>query len=598
MAQAQVGRLTKDLLRRHRRGLSILLVLTIIGFLSMSVGHWLFGEAVAQMQAQLDLELSAFETLIFTWMAIIIGFSFVRGLYLYGMACVRINTIQKILHDLRARLFDRVQAMELDWHHKHGAGELVTRTTRDCDMVRNATDSSFQLVEICTMLCGSIFLLFMYNWLLAIVPASLVCLALFIYYRQAKVMVALNRKTDDAYDHVTQELTEGIEGVRVVKAFGLESKRLARFSGFVNDFISHGLRAVKYATTRIPLPQLMVSMAHPWVLVLGVMLIQQGATQTFTDAPFTVGQLLASLMAMTTLIFRLDGIGAAMRMVAEAIASLQRLSEVIYAEEQIHDAQQVLAPGPLSLEVSGIQVKDDEGHVILRDSSFTVQSGEIVALIGATGSGKSILCSLLPRLKDAQAGTVRVSDSRGASYQVQDCALSELRRRVQVVPQESFLFSDSIAGNLRMGKVDASEADMWQALSYAGIDEFIRGLEDQLETKVGERGMNLSGGQKQRLCLARALIGQPDILILDDSTSALDAITEERIFNVMRNQERQTAILLVTTRLSSVLLADRVLVLDDGALREQGTHAELSRESVRYRDLLCLEQQVSELDRE
>ena len=598
MAQAQVGRLTKDLLRRHRRGLSILLVLTIIGFLSMSVGHWLFGEAVAEVQAQLGLDISAFESLIFSWMAIIISFSALRGLYLYGMACVRINTIQKILHDLRERLFDRVQAMELDWHHKHGAGELVTRTTRDCDMVRNATDSSFQLVEICTMLFGSIVLLFIYNWLLAIVPASLVCLAMFIYYRQAKVMVELNRKTDDAYDHVTQELTEGVEGVRVVKAFGLEAKRLARFSGFVNEFISHGLRAVKYATTRIPLPQLMVSLAHPWVLVLGIMLIQQGAGQTFSDDAFTVGQLLAALMAMTTLIFRLDGIGAAMRMIAEAIASLQRLSEVIYAEEQIHDAEHVLAPGPLSLEVSGIQVKDEEGHIILRDSSFTVNSGEIVALIGATGSGKSILCSLLPRLKDAQVGSVRVIDSQGADYHVQDCKLSELRRRVQVVPQESFLFSDSIAGNLRIGKADASEEEMWQALTYAGIDEFIRGLDQQLSTKVGERGMNLSGGQKQRLCLARAIIGQPDVLILDDSTSALDAITEERIFDLMRNQERSTAILLVTTRLSSVLLADRVLLLDDGAILEQGTHADLAKESRRYRDLLCLEQQVSELDHE
>ena len=598
MTQAQVARLAKDLLRRHRRGLIFLLCLTVIGFLSMSVGHWLFGEAVGEMQANLGLDDGAFSSLIFTWMAIIICFSACRGVFLYFMAVIRINAIQRILHDLRERLFDRVQIMQLDWHHKHGAGELVTRTTRDCDMVRNATDSSFQLVEICTMLFGSVTLLFIYNWQLAIVPSILVLIAMCIYYRQAKVMVRLNRKTDDAYDHVTQELTEGVEGVRVVKAFGLEAKRLSRFGGFVNNFIDHGLRAVKYATTRIPLPQLMVSLAHPWVLVLGIMLIQKGATQTLSDDPFTVGQLLASLMAMTTLIFRLDGIGAAMRMIAEAIASLQRLSEVIYAEETIHSGKQVLAPGPLSLSATGIQVTDDDGHIILRDSSFELKSGEIVALIGATGSGKSILCSLLPRLKDGQAGAVRVIDEQGASYSVHDCDLSALRRRVQVVPQESFLFSDTIAGNVRMGKPDASEDEVWQALTNAGIDEFIRGLDGQLETKVGERGMNLSGGQKQRLCLARSLVAQPDILILDDSTSALDAVTEERIFNVMRNQERKAAILLVTTRLSSVLLADRVLLLDDGALLEQGTHDELAKGSRRYRDLLCLEQQASELNDE
>ena len=590
MEQTQVWRLTKDLLRRHRRRLSVLLVLTIIGFMSMSISHWLFGEAVGDMEENLLSEEPLFMRVIFWWMAVILGFTFVRGCFLFVMAVFRVNSIQRILHDLRARLFNRVQVMELDWHHKHGAGELVTRTTRDCDMVRNATDSAFQLIEVATMLCGSIILLFVYHWTLAVVPLVLVLIAMRMYYGQAKVMVGLNRKTDDAYDHVTQELTEGIAGVRVVKAFGLESKRLARFGEYVNTFIGHGLRAVKYAATRIPLPQLMVSMAHPWVLIVGVILIKNEAPLTFGENEvFGVGPLVSALMAMTTLIFRLDGIGSAMRLIAEAIASMQRLSEVIYAEEHIHSGKHRLADGPLQVDVRDVAVHDEKGNVIINDCHFTLKPGHIVALIGATGSGKSIISSLLPRLKDPQQGAVTVTDQTGAAYNIKDCDLSLLRRRIHVVPQESFLFSDTVAGNVRMGKSDATDEELWAALQAAGIDGFIRGLDGQLETKVGERGMNLSGGQKQRLCLARALIGKPDILILDDSTSALDAVTEAGIFESMRGHEHNSSILLITTRLSSVLLADSVMMLADGQIVEDGKHEALAKESVRYRELLCLD---------
>ncbi len=593
MAESQVKRLTLDLLKRHRGRLIVLLVLTIIAFMSMSVSYWFFGEAISDIKQHLDVPKDEFMDVVVFWAVLIMCFSIGRGVFLFITAFLRITAIQTILHYLRETLFDRVQEMELDWHHKHGAGELVTRTTRDCDMVRNATDSGFQLVEIGTMLCGSLILLYTYHWQLFIIPFILVVIAMFLYYRQAKVMVHLNRATDDAYDHVTQDLTEGIAGVRVVKAFGLEAQRSERFSGHVNEFIMHGLRAVKYAVTRIPLPQLMVAMAHPWLLVWGILLIEAGVRCHATGDIFDVGHLLACLMAVTTLIFRLDGMGSAMRMIAEAIASMQRLSEVIYSEPKLNSGDQLIAEGAIHIDVNDIQVQDDKGHWILRGCTFDIKPGEIVALIGSTGSGKSTLCSLIPRLKDAYAGSVTFRDEQGGETEVRNCDLSKLRRRVQVVPQESFLFSDTIAGNMRMGKQDASDDEIWQALIDAGIDEFVRGLDDQLDTQVGERGMNLSGGQKQRLCLARALVSKPDVLILDDSTSALDAITEEHIFKLMREQKSGSSVLLVTTRLSSVLLADRVLLLGDGQIIANDTHQHLAEHNDRYRGLLCLDQEGS-----
>lgn len=590
--EPQVSRLVKELYKRHRGRLLLLLLLTIVIFLSMSVSHWLFGVAVEAVKGDVESRSETLLDTIFFWFAVIMGFSAVRSIVLFFTGVFRITTIQRILHYLRESLFDQVQLMELDWHHRHGAGELVTRTTRDCDMVRNATDASFQMVEIATMLTGSLLLLLSFHWQLFILPFVLILIALLLYYRQALVMVRLNRRTDDAYDEVTQDLTEGIAGVRVVKAFGLEEKRAQRFDVHVNHFIEHGLKAVKYAATRLPLPQLMVSMAHPWVLIWGIYLIYQQEPCTVGGQLFGVGHLLAALMAMTTLIFRLDTMGSAMRMIAEAIASLQRISEVRYARSHFQPGDRQPAAGPLRLRLDGVQVKDDQGHWILRDCSFTVEPDEIVALIGSTGSGKSIICSLLPRLKDTSAGTVTVEDSQGAVFDIRDCDPDILRRRIQVVPQESFLFSDTLANNVRLGNADAGDEAIWQALDAAGIGDFIRGLDDQLETKVGERGMNLSGGQKQRLCLARALLMEPDLLVLDDSTSALDAVTEEQIFETMRARKRGSSILLITTRLSSVLLADRVLLLADGAIIADDRHETLARHDRRYRELLCLDEET------
>lgn len=222
-----------------------------------------------------------------------------------------------------------------------------------------------------------------------------------------------------------------------------------------------------------------------------------------------------------------------------------------------------------------------------------MQPGEVVALVGATGAGKSVLASLLPRLTDAEQGAVLVGSSRDGWQDVRTLKLDELRQRVHVVPQESFLFSDTLAANLRLAAPDASDETLRWGLSMAAADDVLERLPQGLNTALGDRGVTLSGGQRQRINLARALLAKPDILCLDDATSALDSVTERRVIenirSLLQDQGRGTTLLIISSKLSTLLLADRVLLLADGHIADSGSHAELVQRNAFYRDLLGVE---------
>jgi ABC-type multidrug transport system fused ATPase/permease subunit len=227
---------------------------------------------------------------------------------------------------------------------------------------------------------------------------------------------------------------------------------------------------------------------------------------------------------------------------------------------------------------------------VLRDLSFSIAPGEIVALVGATGSGKSVLMSLLPRLTEADNGAVLIGPE-GQTQDVRNYDTNELRHRVHVLPQESFLFSDTLEANLRIAAPRASEDDLIEAMRLAAADEVLAGLSDGLKTRIGDRGATLSGGQRQRVCLARALLARSSILGLDDATSALDAATERTVLNNIRelrhsSGESAITMLIVSSKLSTILMTDRVLVLADGKISAQGTHEELAATNSAYRDLM------------
>ncbi|ATP50922.1 ABC transporter ATP-binding protein [Pseudomonas putida] len=570
---------------------ALVTALYIAGNLGLVWQQWLIGHAVDDVsagRAVVRLPEGGLDAAVaWHWLWLLLAIALGRGVLQYAAAVLSLVLSQALLTRLRERILTQVQRLHLGYHWRHGMGELVTRTTRDADKVRDALITFWrQIIETPLVVMAAVGLLSWYDPLLGLVPLLLTGAGLWLFVVQTDRLVTLDRAVGAAYDQVSQDLAEGIGGVRVIKAFGLEGQRIERFAQQVGVFTGHARAALAYASSRIPLPQAVVALGHVWILVYGAHRVAAGA--------LGIGELVTSLLVATTLVFRIEGIGRVMQTFADARASAERIWQLLDEQPAILGGQATLPPGPLGLKLAQVRVSAPTGErAILQDCSLTLQPGEVVALVGATGTGKSLLASLLPRLADVQGGAVLVGSDAVGWQDVRALDLADLRRRVQVLPQESFLFSDSLAANLRLAAADASAAELREGLRLAAADDVLERLPHGLDTPLGDRGVTLSGGQRQRLCLARALLGAPDILCLDDATSALDALGERQVLHNIRRLRGDTGqgptLLLITSRLSTLLLADRVLMLENGRISASGSHAELSSNNAHYRDLLGID---------
>lgn len=553
--------------------------------------QWLIGHAVNDVSAgravvrQVDGSLDA--SLGWSWLWLMLAVALGRGVLQYAASVLSLVLSQELLTRLRERILQQVQDLHLGYHWQHGMGEMITRTTRDADKVRDALISFWrQVVETPLVVLATVGLLSWYDPLLGVVPLLLTVTGLWIFVRQTERLVSLDRVVGEAYDRVNQDLSEGIAGVRVIKSFGLEHSRIERFGLQVALFVEHARQALAYSSSRIPLPQAVVALGHVWILVYGAHRVAAGQ--------LGIGELVTSLLIATTLVFRIEGIGRVMQTFADARSSAERIWQLLDEPAQIRSGPAALPSTPLGLKLEQVHVSAPGGGLdILQHCSLTLQPGEVVALVGATGTGKSLLASLLPRLSEVSAGRVLIGSDSAGWHDVRDLDLHALRRRAHVVPQESLLFSDTLAANLRLTAPQASDRQLHEALRLAAAEDVLERLPQGLATPLGDRGVTLSGGQRQRLSLARALLGEPDILCLDDATSALDAISERQVLHnirqLRREQGRPTTLLVISSKLSTILLADRVLLLDDGRIVADGSHTELLATRPDYRDLLGID---------
>ena len=521
-----------------------------------------------------------------SWVALLIGLSLARAIVQYGAGLLSLSIGQRLLTTLRERILVQIQRLDLAYHWRHGVGEMVTRMTRDADKVRDALINFWrQIFETGLIVAISLGLLYLYSPWLALVPLLLLIAGIAMLWRQADTLVALDRRIGDAYDAVTQDLSEGVNGVRVIKAFSLGDSRAERFARHVDLFRAEARAAIRHASRRVPLPQTIIALCHAWVLGLGAWMVAQST--------LGLGALVAALLVVNTLVLRIEGIGRLLQVIADARASAARIWEVLDAQPVIRSGDQPLPKGPLGVRLAHVSASPlGDGAAVLHDLNLQVHPGEVVALVGTTGSGKSILTALLPRLVEADKGRVEIGSDEGGWLDVRAADLRQLRSRVHVLPQESFLLSDTLAANLRLCAPDATEEQLVDALDKAAAGELLSRLGDGLQTRVGDRGATLSGGQRQRVCLARALLADADLLVLDDATSALDAQTERRAIDNIRGLRLGRAapltMLIVASRLSTVLIADRVLVLAGGRIVAEGTHDQLARDNAAYRGLMGL----------
>lgn len=480
--------------------------------------------------------------------------------------------------DLRAALFHKVGSFGAYEMGRFGAPSLITRTTNDVQQVQGLAQAMCSMaVQIPMMMIGSVLMALHQDRQLAWLFALLVPALLLIVGTVAAQMVPGFRRVQQCLDTVNRVLREQISGIRVVRAFVRESAERERFGAANDNLADVSLRAGRWMAVFFPAMMLVVNVASVAVIWYGGHLVDAGEMQ--------VGSLTAFLAyLMQVLISVMIGTFVFMQVPRAAVCA-DRIAQVLDTRPSIHappkGVREAATRGELVFEDVDFTYPG-AGHPVLHDVSFTALKGQTIAVIGSTGAGKSTLVNLVPRLFDATGGRVRVD-----GVDVRDWDPQALGARIGLVPQRAFLFSGTIRSNLRYGKPDASDEEMWHALEVAQARGFVAALQGGLDAPVVQGGTNFSGGQRQRLAIARALVRRPEIYLFDDCFSALDVATDARLRAALRAETTDATVLIVAQRVATIRDADLILALEDGRVVGRGTHEELLASNPTYAEIVA-----------
>jgi len=495
------------------------------------------------------------------------------------------RTAMALGRDVRRDLFRTVGAFGARELQQFGAPSLITRGTNDVQQVQMLTLTGCTMfVSAPIMMVGSVIMAMRedlgLSWLLGVVVAALVLPMLLIVSR----MVPNFRKMQERIDEVNRTLREQITGIRVVRAFVRERHEKHRFAAANQDLTEVALAAGRWQALLFPVVTLVANLASVGVIWWGGHRVDGGQMQ--------VGALTAYISYLMQVVMSVMMSTFMMMMVPRAAVSADRIMEVLDTEPSVRPpadpVTSVSEAGHLDLEGVGFTYPGAEAPVLC-DVSFAARPGQTVAIIGSTGAGKSTLVNLVPRLFDATAGEVRVD-----GVDVRRLEPELLWSRLGLVPQKAFLFSGTIASNLRHGRPDATEDELWRALEIAQARDFVEALAEGLEAPVAQGGGNFSGGQRQRLAIARAVVRRPEIYLFDDSFSALDLATDARLRAALRPETRDATVVIVAQRVSTIRDADLILVLEDGRVVGRGTHAELLATSTTYQEIVTSQMSAEE----
>jgi len=502
-----------------------------------------------------------------------------RGLFTFGQGYLAERASQGIAYDLREALFAQIQRLSFSYYDRVQTGQLLTRVTNDVEQVRTFAGSGIiQMAASAAMLAGSCIVLFSVNWRLALAAIAVILPIFWLLARFVGRVGPLFGQLQQLLGRLNTILQEDLAGVRVIRAFGRGQYEIDRYGAANEALLVRTLITVRALANNFPLVFFFANLGT--LVVVGY-----GGLQAIGGG-LSIGELIAFNTYLSFLLQPMLTIGFLAAAMSRAGASSLRIFDVLDAPLEIHDAPDAIELPPITGHVAYQNVffkYPGTAAEVLCSVSFEAQPGQTVALLGTTGSGKSTLVNLLPRFYDVTGGSVRVD-----GHDVRSVTLSSLRSQIGIVLQEALLFSGSVRDNIAYGKPNATQAEIEAAARAAQADEFISGLPHGYDTVVGERGVGLSGGQRQRLAIARALLVDPRLLILDDSTSALDADTEfalQTALDRLVRAKNRTAFV-IAQRISTVRDADLILVLDDGGIVARGTHDELVRESDLYNEIV------------
>ena len=499
---------------------------------------------------------------------------------LIGLIAGGINVVlaayiaQGVSSDLREDAFRKIQTFSYANIEKFNAGNLVVRMTNDINQIQNVVMMTFQILF-------RLPILFIGSFILAVVTLPslwwvLVLMVVLIVAMTALMMGMMGprfAKFQTLLERINAIAKENLRGVRVVKSFVREKDQFAKFTQVSDELLGENLY-IGYAFSIVQPVMMMISYG---AVFLSIWLV---AGMAESD-PSVVGSIASFVNYLSQIIFTIVMVGFLGNSVTRAMISLRRIREILDAEPAMtfNDVEDEELEGSLSFENVTFTYPNDE-EPILKDVSFDIAAGEMVGVVGATGAGKSTLAQLIPRLFDPQQGSIKIGGK-----DIRTVSEGTLRKTVSIVLQKAILFSGTIADNLRQGKGDATVSEMERAARIAQASEFISRMDLAFESPVEERGTNFSGGQKQRMSIARGIVSNPRILIFDDSTSALDAKSERLVQEALNKDLKGTTTIIIAQKISSVVHADKILVLDQGRLIGQGKHADLVATNPVYREI-------------
>lgn len=570
-----------------KRALVALILLTALVFMDLAIPRLiqrLIDQGINQGNAAVVLQTSI-------WM---LAISAVSTVFAIGNNVFSVQVGEGVARDLREATFIQIQDFSYGDLDRFTTGKLLVRLSSDASAVQRLVQISLRIgTRAPLLMIGSLILMFVTDSRLALMILPLLLITAVVIVIFSVRMEPLYRIVQKKLDWLNTVLQENIAGSRLVKAFVRANFEGTRFAAANQEFSDRTIQVTQYMSVMGPVLTIFVNIGMVLVIYVGGMQAIQGTT--------SVGQIVAFTNYLLTTMGPLIMMTLLSNVWANGLASMRRIDEVLDTEPEIQDPA---VPAPLPLTMTGRVEFDDVSFsyrpgddalepvtaaeagvavaqpMVLEHVSFVAEPGQMIAILGATGSGKSSLVNLIPRFYDVVAGRVLVD-----GIDVRDLDQQSLVAHVGIVPQEAILFSGSVRDNIRYGRPDASEDDVVAAAQAAQAHDFILRLPEGYDTHVEERGVNLSGGQKQRIAIARALITRPKILILDDSTSAVDVATETKIQTALDAWMQDRTTFVVAQRISTVLNADKILVLDQGEVAAEGTHAELMQSSAIYREI-------------
>ena len=496
-----------------------------------------------------------------------------------GVGCTIAASIasHKFGADLREAVFGKVQTFSFANLDKFKTSSLITRLTNDVVRMQNVVLMSLRMLIRAPLMCvGGIIMAVVLNARLTVILLVAIPILLLLLATVAGRAFPLFAKAQQTLDRVNAVMQENLAGMRVVKAYVRSDREQVRFGQSSRRLRDITVQASRIIALAMPIMMLVMNFSIVAVIWLGGIQVTRGQMK--------VGEIMAYINYMTQILFSLLMVGMVFMMFSRAQVSAARVNQVLATTVDITDRpdshDRPIYAGQVEFSNVSFRYPGAVGPPVLKNISFIAEPGTTVAILGATGAGKSTLVNLIPRLYEPTEGQVLVDN-----IDVRDSKLDTLRSGIGMVLQEATLFSGSIKDNIKWGKEDASDEEVVAAAEAAQAHDFIMRLPEKYDTQLGQRGVNLSGGQKQRIAIARAIIKQPPIIILDDSTSAVDMGTEARIHEALKDVAKNSTCFVIAQRISTVLHADKIMVLEDGQIEAMGTHEELLKTSTTYQDI-------------